>query len=77
MLLGAGTALGDPIELSAALAVLHYGSTPLQLTTAKSRIGHSEPVAGTVGVTHAATMIAYNSISGVMHLQVFNPMLST
>ena len=71
----AGTALGDPIELGAALAVLRRSDAPLRLAAAKSRVGHSEPVSGTVGLTHAAAQLAQASSSAVMHLRSFNPLL--
>lgn len=71
----AGTALGDPIELGAALAALRRSDAPLRLAAAKSRVGHSEPVSGTVGLTHAAAQLAQASSSAVMHLRSFNPLL--
>ena len=57
--------------------MLHQGSAPLRLTAAKSRVGHTEPVAGTVGITDAASSIAYRHINHLMHLRVLNPLLST
>ena len=50
---------------------------PLRLTAAKSRLGHSEPVSGTLGVAHAAAMLAQNTSSAVMHLRSLNPMLAS
>ncbi len=47
---GTGTPLGDPIEVSAAMAVLSGSSTHLRLTAAKSRVGHAEPAAGAIGM---------------------------
>ncbi len=47
---GTGTPLGDPIEVGAALAVLSGSETPVQLTAAKSRVGHAEPAAGAIGM---------------------------
>lgn len=75
--INAGTALGDPIELNAALSVLNSGGTPVQLTAAKSCMGHSEPAAGGVGITHAALMLANCGAGTVMHLRHFNPMLGS
>ena len=57
--------------------MLRHGSAPLRLTAAKSRIGHAEPVAGTVGIAHAAAMLAQDTSSAVMHLRRFNPMLAS
>lgn len=76
-LLAAGTALGDPIELGAALSVLHNSGVPLQLTAAKSCMGHSEPAAGGVGMNQAALMLASSVAGAVMHLRHFNPMLGS
>jgi len=45
---------GDPIEVGAATAVLRGGAAPLRFTAAKSRIGHAEPAAGTVGILHVS-----------------------
>jgi len=69
----AGTALGDPIELGAALTLLHRKSAPLRLTAAKTHFGHCEPAAGAVGITHAAAMLVQNSTYSIMHLRSMNP----
>lgn len=71
----AGTALGDPIELGAALAVLRRSNAALRLAAAKSRVGHSEPASGAVGVTHAAAQLEQAASSVVLHLRSFNPLL--
>ena len=70
-----GTALGDPIELGAALAVLRRSNAALRLAAAKSRVGHSEPVSGAVGVTCAAAQLELAASSAVLHLRSFNPLL--
>ena len=43
---GTGTALGDPIEMGAAVAALPGTQLPLRFTAAKSVVGHAEPAAG-------------------------------
>ena len=56
---GTGTPLGDPIEIAAALAVLQTSALPdasssgqpLELHAAKSRLGHTEPAAGAMGLS--------------------------
>ena len=48
---------GDPIEVGAATAVLHGGALPLRMTAAKSRLGHAEPAAGTVGLLHVRPLM--------------------
>lgn len=103
---GTGTALGDPIEMGAACAVLQgaqdcLGSTtsclllaviccgvegcisdrsltpcrecagphPVRYTAAKSHVGHTEPVAGLIGLCNAANMLSQHSSHNVMHLR--------
>jgi 3-oxoacyl-(acyl-carrier-protein) synthase len=70
---GTGTPLGDPIEVGAAAAALGSATRTLQLSAAKSLMGHAEPAAGTVGIVHASEML--NRVSGSMfpHLRTPNP----
>ena len=75
---GTGTALGDPIEVGAALAVLqHAGSAhsqqPLALTSAKSRLGHAETGAGVLGMLHAWRQLRQATSCGITHLRGINP----
>ena len=75
---GTGTALGDPIEVGAALAVLqHAGSAhsqqPLTLTSAKSRLGHAETGAGVLGMLHAWRQLQQAASCGITHLRGINP----
>ena len=73
---GTGTALGDPIEVGAAAAVLTNGGSqraPLALMASKSWIGHSEPSAGLVGLTHAQLAITRALQLPVLHLGGMNP----
>jgi len=74
---GTGTALGDPIEVGAALAVLPGASGRLRLTAAKSRVGHTEPVAGLVGLIHAANMIGQDIVQSTVHLRNMNPLVTS
>ena len=41
---------GDPIEVGAATTILKGAACPLHMTAAKSRVGHAEPAAGTIGL---------------------------
>ena len=51
---GTGTMVGDPIEAHAlGRAVAQHRSAPLPIGSAKSNIGHLEPVSGLVGVLKA------------------------
>ena len=47
---GTGTALGDPIEVGAALAVLHNEANPLSIMGVKAQLGHAEACAGANGM---------------------------
>lgn len=69
-----GTALGDPIEVGAATAVLIFdaqGRTlPLLLSAAKSRFGHAEPAAGSIGMAHAVAQIGLSRSNAIMGVAV-------
>ena len=72
---GTGTALGDPIEVGAAAAVLTTGGNrpaPLALMASKSWIGHSEPGAGVVGLTHANVALTRAVMLPILHLGAVN-----
>jgi acyl transferase domain-containing protein len=71
---GTGTALGDPIEVGAAAAVLSSDrQAPLVLMASKSWVGHSEPGAGIVGLTHAQLALTHATKLPVLHLGAVNP----
>ena len=77
---GTGTPLGDPIELGAATAVL-IGKTSmrkdaLQLTSAKSFMGHAEPAAGIVGLSRLSMMLQSSVIDPFITLRNINPHVS-
>ena len=74
---GTGTALGDPIEIGAAIAVLPGTKNVLRLAAAKSRVGHAEPVAGLVGLIHAADMMHHSTVHAISHLTRLNPIVAT
>lgn len=64
---GTGTALGDPIEIGAAHAVLVEGGNrriALAANTAKSIIGHTEAAAGAMGVAHTSAGVSYSLVHG-------------
>jgi 3-oxoacyl-(acyl-carrier-protein) synthase len=48
---GTGTALGDPIEVGAAVRALCTESTPVQCTSLKSNLGHLEAAAAAAGLS--------------------------
>ena len=70
---GTGTPLGDPIEIGAALAVLQSDKRPIQLSAAKSILGHAEPAAGSVGIAHAVSIMIGAHSSLLPHVRAPNP----
>ena len=75
----AGTALGDPIEVGAALAV--YGDAhrlqPLTLAASKSWVGHAEPAAGLAGLLFGHTASTHGLALPLMHLRTVNPYVAS
>ena len=67
---GTGTPLGDPIEVGALAAVLAASRSgrPVVLAAGKTSMGHTEPAAGLVGVTHAAQGLAGALVHPILHL---------
>lgn len=76
---GTGTALGDPIEVGAATAVLpgKDGLLPLRFTAAKSRVGHAEPAAGSIGILQAVSQLMNHKAHAIMHLSRVNAYISS
>jgi len=76
---GTGTALGDPIEVSALSAVVLGGvpgRTPLVLGAVKATSGHAEAAAGTAGVLQAATGASSWSVALLPHVRQMNPLVA-
>ncbi|QDZ21473.1 polyketide synthase [Chloropicon primus] len=69
---GTGTALGDPIEVGAALSAFSSsaGDACISLSSVKSNVGHAEPAAGAVGVL--ALCQDLNNFRGMCHLREMN-----
>lgn len=74
---GTGTALGDPIEVGALMAVMHQREFPLLKTSAKSNIAHLEAGAGIAGLTKCIMMINMATAPPNCHLNIINPHLTT
>jgi acyl transferase domain-containing protein len=71
---GTGTPLGDPIEMGAINDVFEYSHTkdaPLLVGSAKTNLGHMEPVAGLVGLIKTILQMRDNTI--YPHLNYTNP----
>lgn len=74
---GTGTPLGDPIEIGAALSVLQDGARPLRLSAAKSRMGHAEAAAGSVGIVSAVRHLIRQHSCFIPTLATVNPYIQT
>ena len=73
---GTGTALGDPIEVSALHEVYGKGrnnENPLTLGAVKANIGHLESAAGIAGVIKTILCLEHNEIPGQLHFNHPNP----
>ncbi|MCB9527607.1 MAG: hypothetical protein H6701_04280 [Myxococcales bacterium] len=73
---GTGTALGDPIEMSAlgeALCAGRPADAPLVVGAAKSNIGHLEPAAGVAGLIKATLAIGHGVVPPNLHFATPNP----
>jgi acyl transferase domain-containing protein/NADPH:quinone reductase-like Zn-dependent oxidoreductase/acyl carrier protein len=67
---GTGTAVGDPIELSAAADVLGTGrspDTPCLVGSVKTNIGHTEATAGMAGLIKAALSLQHRCVPATLH----------
>src|ERR1019366_5511835 len=69
---GAGTALGDPIELEALQNVLQPGRLPdqqLMVGTVKTNIGHTAGAAGIAGLIKTVLSLVHKEIPANLHFQ--------
>jgi NADPH:quinone reductase-like Zn-dependent oxidoreductase/3-oxoacyl-(acyl-carrier-protein) synthase/acyl carrier protein len=73
---GTGTALGDPIEVGAAMTVyssISGSSLPLTFAASKSWVGHAEPGAGLAGLLLAKHTATQATVIPLLHLRAVNP----
>ena len=73
---GTGTALGDPIEVGALMAVMHERKVPILKTSAKSNVAHLEAGAGIAGLTKCIMMINMGTAPPNCHFNIINPHLT-
>ncbi|CDM88840.1 non-ribosomal peptide synthetase [Xenorhabdus bovienii] len=73
---GTGTALGDPIEISAINAVYGQRKTPLRLGASKSQTGHLEAAAGLCAVVRAVAQIQQQKAFGHPTFTQCNPLIT-
>ena len=75
---GAGSALGDPIEVQAAASAYGNGrqeDSPLLIGSVKTNIGHLETAAGVAGIIKVVLAMKYGVIPRQLHFRDPNPNL--
>lgn len=71
---GAGTALGDAIELEALRETVgEAGDMPCYVGSVKSNVGHLESAAGVAGLAKAILAIHHGEIPPTLHVETANP----
>jgi acyl transferase domain-containing protein/NADPH:quinone reductase-like Zn-dependent oxidoreductase/NAD(P)-dependent dehydrogenase (short-subunit alcohol dehydrogenase family)/acyl carrier protein len=73
---GTGTALGDPVEVAALVAVFapdRPRSRPLVIGSAKTNIGHTEAAAGMAGLIKTVLALRHGQIPRHLHFHKPNP----
>ncbi|MFF1613932.1 beta-ketoacyl synthase N-terminal-like domain-containing protein, partial [Amycolatopsis sp. NPDC058278] len=71
---GTGTRVGDPIEAAALGAVFAAGrTTPLQVGSAKTNVGHLEGAAGIVGLLKVALSLTHRELPPSLNFATPNP----
>merc|ERR1719401_130246 len=74
---GTGTALGDPIEVSALRMVMQDRKAPILNTSAKANIGHLEACAGLTGLLKCVFSCYHGNSCASNHLYYLNPHMDT
>ncbi|MCP4657482.1 MAG: polyketide synthase, partial [bacterium] len=73
---GAGTSLGDPIEMNALKNALTPGrppDRPCRISSVKTNIGHLEAAAGVMGLIKTALSLRHEEMPPHLHLKKLNP----
>jgi glutamate-1-semialdehyde-2,1-aminomutase len=73
---GTGTSLGDPIEIEALGKIFkasHTAESPLLIGSAKTNIGHTEPVAGLAGLIKIIQSLQHDLIPPHLHFNQPSP----
>ncbi|MGW4738147.1 beta-ketoacyl synthase N-terminal-like domain-containing protein [Nocardia xishanensis] len=72
---GTGTALGDPIEMSAIVAALaaRNGGRTLHVGSLKTNFGHLEAASGALGLVKALLCVRDRVIPPLLHFDTLNP----
>ncbi|HEY4181388.1 MAG TPA: beta-ketoacyl synthase N-terminal-like domain-containing protein [Kofleriaceae bacterium] len=73
---GTGTAIGDPIEVQAAMSVLGERPDPVVMGSVKANLGHLEAAAGALGVLKASLVLAHGEVPPHPTLHELNPTLA-
>lgn len=79
---GSGTSLGDLVEIDAITDVFvssHSSSRPLLIGASKTCVGHTESVAGLVGIAKTLLSFKHDLVPGLVHLTEsnLNPRIDT
>eukprot|EP00811_Abedinium_folium_P006148 NODE_1565_length_2435_cov_12.435442.p1 GENE.NODE_1565_length_2435_cov_12.435442~~NODE_1565_length_2435_cov_12.435442.p1 ORF type:complete len:756 (-),score=197.89 NODE_1565_length_2435_cov_12.435442:21-2288(-) len=73
---GTGTALGDPIEVTALRAIMEPRTIPIPFTSIKSNFGHGEGNAGQAGLFKVIATAMIATVPPNCHITELNPHLS-
>ncbi|WP_299589136.1 non-ribosomal peptide synthetase/type I polyketide synthase [uncultured Tateyamaria sp.] len=72
---GTGTALGDPVEMTAIARVYADRSTPLSIGSVKGNIGHADAAAGIAGFIKSVLGLWHGEMPASLHADTVNPRL--
>uniref|UniRef100_UPI003BABA70F SDR family NAD(P)-dependent oxidoreductase n=1 Tax=Stappia sp. TaxID=1870903 RepID=UPI003BABA70F len=71
---GTGTQVGDPAEAHALGTIIGQARTaPLPIGSAKTNVGHLEPVSGLVGLVKAILALSHDHLPRSLHFETPNP----